>query len=195
MVTNTDTVGDKDYRGENTLNRSQDIEEAQGTGVYELEFDMAIDPSAVLPKDGNIFQQFVLNSGPGYVYLFRFTHTADGLVTVYSETGGTKPGKGGNIAEGVKLLDGAWHNLRFVVYKNGTESAVSLYVDGELAGTKSNIFHNYGSAEATTSAITTVTWRIKEYVPADDTATSATYYFDNMGFRYVGELPETIPGT
>ena len=195
VVTNTDTVGDKDYRGENTLNRSQDIEEAQGTGVYELEFDMAIDPSAILPKDGNIFQQFVLNSGSGYVYLFRFTHTADGLVTINSETGGTKPGKGGNIAEGVKLLDGEWHNVRFVVYKNGTESAVSIYVDGELAGTKSNIFHNYGSAEATTSAITTVTWRIKEYVPADDTATSATYYFDNMGFRYVGELPETIPGT
>ena len=194
VVTNSEGTS-ADTRAENTINRSLSNEAAQGTGVYELEFDIAIDPNAVLPKDGNIFQQFVLNSGPGYVYLLRFTHTGDGLVTIFSETGGTKPGVGGNIATNVELLDGAWHNVRFVVYKNGTESAISLYVDGEYVTTKNNIFHNYGSAEGTTSPITTVTWRIKEYVPSDGEATSGTYYFDNIGFRYAGDLPETIPGT
>jgi hypothetical protein len=48
------------------------------------------------------------------------------------------------------------------------------------------------SAVTKSTVIKEVNWRIKPYNPSGD-ATAATYYFDNVGFRYAGPIPEVIP--
>ena len=47
------------------------------------------------------------------------------------------------------------------------------------------------SAVTKSSVVSEIVWRVKEYVaPEGSEATNTTYYIDNMGFRYAGDLPE-----
>ena len=168
---------------------------AEAHGVYELELEMMIDPNSELPQNDSIFQQFVLNSSGGYVTLYRLTHTGDGVVKFHAESGGKgggNDGKGNQSLGEATILDGQWHHIRFVYYKNGTDSATAIYVDGNLIGAKANIYYMTESAVTKSTVIKEVNWRIKPYNPSGD-AIAATYYFDNVGFRYAGPIPEVIP--
>ena len=199
----TDTKSDKNYVLEvvnankteqnctYTITSSKTGATEQEHGVYELELEMMIDPNSELPKKGNVFQQFVLNSSGGYVQLYRMTHTGDGVVKFTAEIGGSGGGNGGDIGSAT-ILDGKWHHIRFVYYKNGTDSALAIYIDGALIGARANTYYMTESAVTKSAPVKEVTWRIKPYVPSGE-ATSATYYFDNVGFRYAGPIPEVIP--
>ena len=190
VVTNTDERENKYCQAENTVARTTDGIPAKEHGIYELEFDIAIDPNAALPAANSIFMQFVSHSSGGYVQLYRLTHTGDGNVLFHAETGGKGGGKGGDVGR-AKILDGNWHNVKFVYTKNGEDSSLSIYVDGECIGTRNNCYYMTESAVDKSAVVTTVTWRVLKYAPAEGSdATSATYYVDNIGFRYAADLPQ-----
>ena len=90
------------------------------------------------------------------------------------------------------MLDGEWHNLRFVMYKNGADSVYALYVDGELSGI-GNYYHNPTTCVNNSTVITSVSHRIKGFAPLDTAVTSASLYFDNIALVYTGDIPEDIP--
>ena len=175
----------------NTITHSTTEYTPAASGVYELSYDMLFDPSSTLPATDNIIQQFVVDGGTGYVTLYRLTHTGDGVVSFNAETGGSGGGKGGLIGSAT-LLDGKWHNIKFVYYKNGTDSALAIYVDDELVGAKANIYYQTKGAVTDIVPINKYVWRIKPYAPSGD-ATSATYYFDNVSSLFKGPVPEVIP--
>ena len=162
---------------------------AQTKGVYVVEYDMLYE-SASLPKNATI-SQIVVQQSSGYMALFTLVHKGDGNVTITSDVDGSDPGKYGTFGT-VKLLDGNWHTLRFVMYKNSTDSVYALYVDGELLGI-GNYYHNVKACVTNQYKGSYVAHRIKAWNPADGTTESAAYYFDNMYFAYLGDIPEDIP--
>ena len=163
---------------------------AQATGAYEFCIDMLYD-GACLPKNNTTFQQFVVCNSKGYTALFTLKHTSDGNVYITSDVDGKAPGKGGSLGT-VKLLDGEWHSLRFVMYTNGTESVYACYVDGELSGI-GNYYHGINACVTNRVATTYVYHRVSQFQPADTAVTTANLYFDNVGLRYVGDIPAVIP--
>ena len=165
---------------------------AAAVGTYELSFDMLFD-STTLPTENSYIQQFVVNNSKGYTALFSLKHTTDGNVYITSDVDGTSgnTGKGGSLGT-VKLLDGEWHNLRFVMYTNGADSVYALYVDGELSGI-GNYYHGIYACVTNVVAITNTLHRIKTFDPQDTTVTTANLYFDNIGLVYVGDIPADIP--
>ena len=171
---------------------------AQATGTYEFCIDMLYD-GACLPKNNTTFQQFVVCNSKGYTALFTLKHTSGGNVYISSDVDGGKQedgvtpnaGKGGSLGT-VKLLDGEWHNLRFVMYTNGVDSVYACYVDGKLSGI-GNYFNGYKACVTNRVTTTYVYHRVSSFDPADTAVTTANLYFDNVGLRYVGEIPEVIP--
>ena len=161
---------------------------AQARGVYEFSYDMLYE--GAIPSNGQ-FTQFVVQVTSGYAALFSLNHKGNGIVEITSDVDGKDPGKGGAFGR-VTLLDGHWHNLRFVMYKDGRDSVYALYVDGELVGIN-NYYHNIASCVTNQRPITVISHRVQRLVSSDESVTSANYYFDNMNLYYLGDIPEIIP--
>ena len=120
------------------------------------------------------------------------THIGDGKVRFVAEAKAEGNNNTGDTIIGeAMILDGNWHNVRFVYYKNGTDSVLAIYVDDVLVGVEAGIYYFMQSAVTQSSPITSVDWRVKPYESSD--ATEATYYFDNISFTYAGPIPEVIP--
>lgn len=188
------TAADQEVNTIYTMNAN----DAKATGTYELSLDMLFD-STTLPKDNTYIQQFVVVNSKGYTALFSLKHTTDGNVYITSDVDGGKQddgvtpnaGKGGSLGT-VKLLDGEWHNLRFVMYTNGTDSVYALYVDGALSGI-GNYYHGIKACVINRVVTAETRYRIKPFAPQDASVTTADLYLDNIGLRYVGDIPDDIP--
>ena len=158
-------------------------------GVYVLEFDILSDPNTALPAKDSIFMQFVISNGGSYTELIRLTYKDDGNVYFQTEQrGGDHGGKKGVFGT-AKILDGQWHNVKFLYEKNGANTYLSLYVDGALVK-RINTYYQDASTVVDSKVPDSIAWRIKEFTPADDTATEMTYYMDNVNYYYVGTIAE-----
>ena len=97
-------------------------------------------------------------------------------------------GLSATLATGLDLADGNWHNVRFVIEYNGTDSCVVLYVDGVGVSSKNTYF--WDSVVTDGTPLKSVTWRVCNNLSKEGVKVMDFYdlYVDNMYFVYAGEI-------